>query len=59
MTKTSKNNPIESPSLGVDSSTNFNEKRNWISPEINIWNSENIEAAGGAGGDGLGQTYVV
>ncbi|MCZ2474606.1 hypothetical protein G9H61_04065 [Aquirufa ecclesiirivi] len=59
MTNTPKNKAMESPSLVEDSNINFFEKRTWISPEINIWNSENLENFGGAGGDALTQAYVV
>ncbi|MDF5691017.1 hypothetical protein [Aquirufa aurantiipilula] len=34
------------------------DKKTWISPDITIWNAENIENSGGKGGDGSGQAYV-
>lgn len=43
----------------VEKSISKTGKRNWISPKINIWNSENLENFGGAGGDALTQAYVV
>ncbi|MFL0162568.1 hypothetical protein [Aquirufa salirivi] len=34
-------------------------KKDWIKPEIQIWNAENIELFGGKGGDGSAQAYAV
>ncbi|MHA8061895.1 hypothetical protein PQG22_11565 [Aquirufa beregesia] len=33
------------------------EKKNWISPEINPWLTEQIELGFGPGGDGAGKSY--
>lgn len=58
MKNISKHNPKESTSLAIDSIINSNEKRNWVSPEISHWESENIENILGPGGDGGLQTYL-
>ncbi|MDF0694707.1 hypothetical protein [Aquirufa ecclesiirivi] len=58
MTNTPKNKVMESPSHVEDSSTNFSEKRTWVSPEIVNWENENIENIPGLGGDGGAQSYL-
>ncbi|MHA8061897.1 hypothetical protein PQG22_11575 [Aquirufa beregesia] len=50
-----KNNKPKSPKENLFES---NEKRIWVSPEITNWENENIENAGGLGGDGGTQTYL-
>ncbi|MCZ2474607.1 hypothetical protein G9H61_04070 [Aquirufa ecclesiirivi] len=57
MTNTPKKKATEYLSLVEDSSTNFSEKRTWVSPEIVNWENANIENAPGLGSDGIAQTY--
>ncbi|CAM4113964.1 hypothetical protein AQBE111736_00260 [Aquirufa beregesia] len=54
MTKTTDQ---ESPYHDVDATIHSNEKRNWLSPKIEVWESVNIELAGGVGADGGFATY--
>lgn len=59
MKNTSKNKTSGSISHGEDASIKHTEKRNWIRPNLETWESVNIEGAGGAGADGgIFSTYA-
>lgn len=40
-------------------STPAQEKKEWVSPELNPWELSQLENLGGVGPDGLLQTYTV
>lgn len=58
MKNTSKNTTLGSTSHGKDTFNKHTEKRNWISPNLDAWESVNIELLGGVGGDGAFSTYA-
>lgn len=35
------------------------EKKNWVSPEIKYWNTEQIAFGGGPGPDGTSRAYIL
>ncbi|MCZ2475528.1 hypothetical protein [Aquirufa ecclesiirivi] len=46
-----KTNKTLSIQQGTSNSNSSNEKRQWVSPELNNWNQQNLEQAGGGGVD--------